>query len=80
MKNVKDSAASLEYFFEILKNIWVPRNAPPTPTALGNPKNKGLFDTSLAAKTVTVIAAMNPIDEKPTDNKRPIIFLLSECI
>jgi hypothetical protein len=39
-----------------------------------------LFDTSLAARTVTVIAAIKPIDEKPTDSKRPNIFLASVII
>ena len=56
----------------------MPRNAPPTPTAFGKPKNNGLFETSLAARTVTVIAAIKPIDENPTESRSPSIFLISE--
>ncbi len=62
------------------KNICVPINAPPTPTAFGKPKNNGLFDTSLAAKTVTVIAAIKPIEEKATENSNPKILRDSEII
>ena len=48
--------------------------------AFGKPKNNGLFDTSLAAKTVTVIAAIKPIEEKATENSNPKILRDSEII
>ena len=78
IRNVFDRALFFEYFWDILSNICVPITAPPTPTAFGNPIRYGLEETSLAAKTVIVTAAMKPVEENATESNRWKIFLISK--
>lgn len=77
VRNVNVRAVNLENLFDSKKIIRVPKTAPATPTAFGNPRKRGLLDTSRAARVVTVIAAINPMEEKATDSKRLEILLRS---
>jgi hypothetical protein len=70
MRKVFDRALFFEYFCDILSNICVPITAPATPTAFGKPIKYGLDETSLAAKTVIVTAAINPVEEKATESNK----------
>ena len=80
IRNVFERALFLEYFWDNLSNICVPIIAPPTPTAFGNPTKYGLEETSLAARTVTVTAAIKPIEENATETSKLKIFLISKTI
>ena len=79
-RKVFDRALFLENFCDILSNIWVPITAPATPTAFGNPIKYGFDETSLAANTVIVTAAINPVEEKATESNKWKIFFTSEII